>query len=217
MDTGFTNLPRYRQVGAAVLLAAAPLLVGWRACVRPQLREIDESRSALARKQTELSQRRRDRAELARLETRADDLTRRLDGLGPTHAEPQEVSALLRRLQILAFRSNLTIRAFRPQPPVARDLHTAWSFRLTLDGTYPDVAGFFDRVGGLSPVVTIDDVVIRPADAPQPGLTITAECTATAFVRNDPSALGGGEREEPLDLAGGRLAAPLGASEQAER
>lgn len=192
MDTGFANLPRYGRVGAAVLLVAAPLLVGWRACVRPQLRGVDERRSVLARKQTELSQRRRERVELARLEARADDLTVRLGRLGPIHAAPEEISALLRRLQILAVRSNLTIRAFRPQPPVARDLHAAWSFRLTLDGTYPGLAGFFDRVGGLSPVVTIDDVVIRTADSPQPGRTITAECTATAFVRNGPSAPGGG-------------------------
>ena len=194
MVTGFTRLPRGGRAGTAALLAAALLLAGWFAGLRPQLRAIDERRSLLARKQAELQQVRQGRAELTRLEARADDLTRRLDRLGPALFEPQEVSALLRRLQMLAVRSNLTIRAFRPQPPVERDLHTEWSFRLSLDGTYHGLAGFFDRVGDLARVVTIDDLVIRSADPPEPGRTISAECTATAFVLNDPSAAARADR-----------------------
>ena len=192
METGFARLPWYGRVGAVAALAATPFLVCWLVYLRPQLQGIDERRSALASKQAELLQARRDRAELARLRTRVDDLTLRLGRLGEALSEPEEVSALLRRLQVFAVRSNLTMRAFRPQPPVAHDLHTAWSYRLSLDGTYHGLAGFFGRVGGLSRVVTIDDLTIRAADSQEPYRTITVECTATAYVLHDPSQSGVG-------------------------
>lgn len=185
METGFTRLPRYARVGAVAALAAAPVLVFRLAWVRPQVRALDEKRATLARKQADLAQARRDQAALTRFRARVDDLTLRLGRLDAALPEPEEVSALLRRLQTFAVRSGLTIRAFRPRPPVARDLHTEWSYRLRLDGTYRGLAGFFDRIGRLSRVVRIDDVVIRAAAAQEPGHTITAECTATTFVLDD--------------------------------
>ena len=195
METGFARLTWYGRVGTVAVLVATPGLVGWLAWLEPQLQEIDEGRSALARREGELRQARRDRAELARLRTRVDDLTRQLGLLGAAVSEAEEVSALLRRLQFFAVRSNLTIRAFAPQPPVEHDLHTAWSYRLSLDGTYHGLAAFFDRIGGLSRVVTIDDLVIRAADPQQPDRTITVECRATAIVLSEPSRPGGGAGE----------------------
>ena len=192
METGFARLPWYGRVGAVAALAATPCLVGWLAWLRPQLHELDEGRSSLARKEAQLLQARRDEAELARLLTRVDDLTLRLGRLGAALSEPEEVAVLLRRLQVFAVRSNLTIRAFTPEPPAAHDLHTAWSYRLSLEGTYHGLTAFFGRIGGLSRVVTVDDVVIRAADSPGPDRTITVECTATAFVLNDPSGPGAG-------------------------
>lgn len=185
METGFTRLPRYARVGAVAALAAAPVLVFRLAWVQPQNRGLDEKRAVLTRKQAELAQARRDQAALTRFRARADELALRLERLDAALPEPEEVSALLRRLQMFAVRSSLTIRAFRPQPPVARDLHAEWSYRLRLDGTYHGLAGFFDRIGRLSRVVRIDDVVIRAAAAQEPGHTITAECTATTFVLDD--------------------------------
>ena len=185
METGFTRLPRYARIGAVAALAAAPVLVFRLAWVQPRVRALDEKRATLARRQAELAQARRDQAALTGFRTRVDGLTRRLGRLDAALPEPDEVSALLRRLQTSAVRSGLTIRAFRPRPPVARELHVEWSYRLRLDGTYHGLAAFFDRIGRLSRVVRIDDVVIRAAAAQEPGHTVTAECTATTFVLDD--------------------------------
>ena len=198
METGFGRLPWHGRIGAAAALAAALFLVFRLYHLGPGLAGLDEKRAALARKQDALAQARRDQAALARLQSGVDALTLRLSRLGAVLPEPEEVSALLRRLQIFAVQSNLTIRAFRPQPPVARDRHTEWSYRLHLDGTYHNLARFFDRVGGFSRIVTIGDVVIRPVDSQEPDRTVTAECTATAFVLTDSSGRGdGGPGEVP--------------------
>jgi Tfp pilus assembly protein PilO len=42
---------------------------------------------------------------------------------------------------------NLTIKSFRPAPTVTKQLHAEWPINLELDGTYHNLALFFDRVG----------------------------------------------------------------------
>ena len=195
METDFTRLPRYARIGlAAVFVASLPLVfrLSW---VGPRTRELDSTRAALAAREAALTEARRERAGLARALDDVDELSRRLDRLGAASADREDVSALLRRLQVFALRSDLTIRALRPRPSPRPEPPAAWSYRLHLDGTYEGLTRFFRRVGGLSRLVTIDEVSIRPADPPEPGRTIAAECTATAFVVRGASA-GPADREE---------------------
>lgn len=196
METGFTTLPRHARIGAAAALAACVLLAFRLSWLGPRMRELDGKRTAVAGREAELTQARRERAELARAGNRVDDLTLRLDRLGAAPSAGEGISALPRRLHALAAQWNLTVRALRPQPAVQGDLHTEWSFRLRLDGTYQGLAGFFARVGGLAGIVTIGDVVLRAVDSQGPDRTIAAECTATVFVLLDPAGPGARGREE---------------------
>ena len=187
MQTGLTGLPRYARIGlAAALVASVPLVLrlSW---LGPRMRELDARRAEVAAKEAELTEARRERADLARARRRVDELGLRLDRLGAARPGGEDVSALPRRLQILAVESDLRIRAFRPRPASRDEPRAAWSYRLHLDGTYPGLARFFRQVGGLSSIVTIEDVVIRAIDPSEPGRTIAAECTATAFGPPDPS------------------------------
>ena len=196
METDFTRLPRYARIGIAALLAASLLLLLRVAWLGPRMREIDAKRAALAGKEAELTLARREGAALARDRERAAELALGLDRLGAAPPAREEVSALLRRLQIFALQSGLTIRALRPQAASQRDLHAEWSYRLHLDGTYQGLTRFFGRVAELPRIVVIDDVVIRAAASPEPDLTIAAECTVTAFVPLDadrPDGRGTGE------------------------
>ena len=195
METGFTRLPRYARIGlAATLVASLPLglRLSW---LEPGMRELDATRAALAGREAELMEVRGERARLARARGEVDELGLRLDRLGAVGPGQDDVSALLRRLEVFALESDLTIRALRPRPPSPEGPPTAWSYRLHLDGTYEGLTRFFRRVGGLSRIVAIDDVAIRAADPPGPGRTIAAECTASAFVLRGapPSDLPGGE------------------------
>ena len=195
METGFTRLPRYARIGlAAALVASLPLglRLSW---LEPRMHELDAKRAALAGREAELMDARGERARLARVRDGVDELGSRLDRLGAAGPGQDDVSALLRRLETFALESDLTIRALRPRPPSPEGPPTAWSYRLHLDGTYEGLTRFFRRVGGLSRIVTIDDVAIRAVDPPGPGRTIAAECTATAFVLRgaSPSDLPGGE------------------------
>ena len=195
METDFTQLPRYARIGLAVALVALlplGLRLSW---LEPRMRELDAKRAALAGREAELMEARGERARLAGARDGVGELDSRLDRLGAVGGGQDDVSALLRRLEIFALQSDLTIRALRPHPPRSEGPPTAWSYRLYLDGTYEGLTRFFRRVGGLSRIVTIDDVAIRAVDPPGSGRTIAAECTASAFVLRDatPPDLPGGE------------------------
>ena len=63
------------------------------------------------------------------------ELEARLEALKPILPEEKDVGDLLRRVQTLATQSNLTIRAFRPQPIATREIHAEWPIGLELEGT----------------------------------------------------------------------------------
>ena len=186
METGFVRLPPYARITLGAALVAAPLLVARLSWLGPQAQELDARRAELAGKEAALTEARREQSVLAEAQARADELGLRLDRLGAARPSPAEVSALLRRLQGFAVESDLTVRAFRPRPAPQEELHAAWSYRLHVEGTYQGLARFFRRVGGLSRIVAVDDVVIRAVEPPEPGRTVAAECTATAFVLPGP-------------------------------
>ncbi len=53
---------------------------------------------------------------------------------------------------------------------------------LELDGTYHNLALFFDRVGKFTRIVNISGLDVKGKERPEANSTITATCTATTFV-----------------------------------
>ena len=178
MELGLNKLPWYGQVGAFLVV----FLVFWFLYVEPQREALALLQAELEQKRSEVAQAERDQVELERFQGEVDDLNNRLQALSAVLPERQEAAALLRRLVTFAQQSNLTLRAFRPQAPVIREMHSEWPIRLELDGTYHNLGNFFDRVSKFARIINISDVIIRAKEAPELNLTITVECTATTFV-----------------------------------
>ncbi len=185
MDLSLTKLPWYAQLLAFVMLAGA-------GCVAFYIYVEKDVRTEMAAKQLQLDSL---RADIAKGKTTADklpefraqvgDLERRLEGLRAVLPEEKDAADLLRRMQTVAQQSNLTIRSFKPAPVVSKQLHVEWPITLELDGTYHNLAIFFDRVGKFTRIVNISDVHVRGKDQPTPNSTISATCVATTFVLLD--------------------------------
>src|SRR5215470_11378716 len=106
----------------------------------------------------------------------------------------------------LAAQSNLTIKGFKPGAIVTKTLHAEWPIQLELEGTYHNLAIFFDRVSKFTRIVNVTNVDIKGRERPDANATITAQCTATTFVLLDkPQAAGRG-----AGPAGQKPAAPGG-------
>ena len=168
-----------------------------------------------ARRQTQLTALRNDIAkgqatakQLAQFRTEVDDLEGRLGSLRAVLPEEKDAADLLRRMQTVATQSNLTIKNFKPSPTVTKQLHAEWPIALELEGTYHNLAVFFDRVGKFTRIVNISnlDVKGRPEsqNKAEAQHTINATCTATTFVLLDkPQPAGRGGRGGAAAPAGG--------------
>ena len=185
MELSLTRLPWYGQVGAFVLLALAGAgsfvyYYEWPARAEFSAREIQRDALkkdidmgvATARKLPEF------RAQVGELEAR-------LNNLKAVLPEEKDAADLLRRMQTVATQSNLTIKSFKPAPTVTKQLHAEWPINLELDGTYHNLALFFDRVSKFTRIVNISGLDVRSKEKPDANSTISASCVATTFVLLD--------------------------------
>jgi len=185
MNISLTKLPWYAQVGAFVILAGVGLGVFYRYYEEPARADLTARTTQLAALKADIVKGHATERQLPQFRSQVADLQGRLDTLKSVLPEEKDAADLLRNLQTVATQSNLTIKGFKPSPTVMKQLHAEWPIVLELDGTYHNLAVFFDRVSKFTRIVNVSALDIKGKDKPDPGSTITATCVATAFVLLD--------------------------------
>ena len=185
MNISLTRLPWYAQIGAFVALAVGGCGAFYYYIEMPM-------RADMAARQMQLTALRGDivkglatAKKLPEFRSQVAELESRLQNLKAVLPEEKDASDLLRRMQTEAARSNLEIKSFKPSPTVTKQLHAEWPISLELEGTYHNLAMFFDRVGRFTRIVNITGLDIRGKERPEPNATIRATCVATTFVLLD--------------------------------
>ena len=182
MDLSLNKLPWYGQVAIFVVLGLA--LVGgfyWFYAV-PAEAEMATREQKLAALRITIAKGSATVNQLNQFREQVAELEGRLESLKAVLPEQKDVADLLRRIQTLATQSNLAIRGFKPASSVTKQLHAEWPIALQLDGTYHNLAMFFDRVSKFSRIINVSNIMIRAKDKPEPSSTISVECVATTFV-----------------------------------
>jgi type IV pilus assembly protein PilO len=185
MDLSLTKLPWYAQIGAFAGLAIAGVGAFYYFYEMP-------AKAALAVKEEQLTGLKRNIAvgqatakKLPQFRAQVEDLESRLAGLRAVLPDEKDAADLLRRMQTVATQSNLTIKSFTPKATLTKQMHVEWPISLELDGTYHNLALFFDRVGKFTRIVNISGLEVKAKTNPDARATITATCTATTFVLLD--------------------------------
>ena len=185
MDLNLNKLPWYAQVGLFVTLAIAGVGVFYYFYVMPTQAEFATRQQRLSALRADIAKGSTTANQLNQFRQQVAELEARLEGLKAVLPEEKDVADLLRRIQTLATQSNLTIRGFKPAASVTKQLHAEWPIALQLDGTYHNLAMFFDRVSKFSRIINVSNINIRAKEKPELTSTITAECVATTFVLLD--------------------------------
>ena len=198
MELSLTKLPWYGQVGAFIVLA----LCGVGAFVyyyeMPTREEFAARKATLAGLRKDITMGAATAKKLPEFRQQVTDLEGRLANLKAILPEEKDAADLLNRMQTVASLSSMTIKGFKPAPTVVKQLHAEWPITLELDGTYHNLAIFFDRVGKFTRIVNISGLDVKSRERGDSSNTITATCVATTFVL----------LEKPAAKAGARGAAP---------
>jgi type IV pilus assembly protein PilO len=185
MDISLSKLPWQAQIGAFVALAIAGIGGFIYYYEMPMRDDISQRQSQLTSLKGDIEKGQATARKLPEFKAQVGELEGRLSNLRAILPEEKDAEDLLRRLQTVAVQSNITIKNFKPEATVTKQLHAEWPITLQLDGTYHNLALFFDRVGKFTRIVNITNVNIKGKDKPVPSSTISASCTATTFVLLD--------------------------------
>jgi type IV pilus assembly protein PilO len=185
MDLKLTKIPWYAQVGIVVALAAVASGLFYYYVDMPTSADIASGQGDLAKLKAENAKGRATEAKLPEFRAQVAELETELASLKTILPDEKDAAELLRGLQDVAVRSNLTIKSFKPAPTVTKELHKEWPINLELEGTYHNLALYFDRVGKQPRIINISGLDVKNHPMPEPNVTITAACTATTFVLLD--------------------------------
>jgi type IV pilus assembly protein PilO len=185
MDISLTKLPWYAQIGAFAILAGVGVGAFYYYYEQPARVEMTSRQSQLQALKADITKGYETAKRLPAFQSQVADLEGRLDSLKSVLPAEKDAADLLRRLQTVATQSNLTITSFKPAATVTKQLHAEWPITLQLEGTYHNLAAFFDRVGKFTRIVNISGLDVKGKDRPEPNATITATCVATTFVLLD--------------------------------
>ena len=185
MELTLTKLPWYAQVGAFVALAGAGVGVFYYYYEMPVRADMASRETQLAALRADINKGLNTAKKLPEFRSQVADLEGRLANLKQILPEEKDAADLLNRMQTVAAQSNMTIKGFKPNPTVTKQLHVEWPISLELEGTYHNLAIFFDRVSKFTRIVNISGLDVKNADKLDANLTIKASCVATTFVLLD--------------------------------
>jgi Tfp pilus assembly protein PilO len=189
MELSLTKLPWYAQLGAFVVLAVGAVGAFTYYYEWPFQEEMVSRQTQLASLRKDIEKGYATAKRLPEFRGQVEELEARLESLKSVLPAEKDAADLLRRLQIVAVQSSLTIKSFRPAPTVTKTLHAEWPISLELDGNYNNLAMFFDRVSKFTRIVNISALDVKGKDRPPPNSTLTASCVATTFVLLDKGTL----------------------------
>jgi type IV pilus assembly protein PilO len=191
MANPFRDMSVIMQALVAAAVAVVLVLVGVYVPFSPVAQERDavdkavRERSQLSQEVTQLQVYKQRYGELKQ---QMDALNKQLDTLKTIVPEEKEVDEFIRLIQGAATASNVQLRRLTAQAIVPRDYHYEMPFEVQADGPYFNILDFFGRLGRLSRIINVGDLVFEDPDKSRvtkypirPGTTVSGVFTATTF------------------------------------
>lgn len=88
---------------------------------------------------------------------------------------------LIKRVEALARQGDFGLKKFTPGEFVRKDFYSEWPIDIQVDGTYHNLALFFDRMSRFSRIVNVEELKITGLDN-LPGKSIAASFVAKTFI-----------------------------------
>jgi Tfp pilus assembly protein PilO len=180
MKTGLEGKPWY--VGGSIGLVFGVVVVGlcWWQILQPMKDQLANGEHELADLQTKIQEGRAAKQQLPKFREEVHQLEVELDKLLRILPARRNTPDLLRRIRSLAEQGDFALKRFTPGNLSDKEFFSEWPIAISVDGTYHNLALFFDRISRFSRIINIEDLTI--SSVPNGPHTITASFNAKTFV-----------------------------------
>jgi len=190
MQLSLTKLPWYGQIGAFVVVCALAVFGFWKFYVVELDADIKMRKTRLTALRADVAKGQATARQLPQFQAQVAELETRLENLRQILPEQKDVADTLRRIETLAKKSNLALQRFTPGKVVQQKLYAEIPYELEAEGTYHNLASFFDQISKFPRIINVSQIAIKSKMPPEPNRTIVAQLVATTFVLQE-GALGG--------------------------
>ena len=170
-----------QKAAGALVIYALIAAVFWFALISPARTEIVTAQNRNSTLEDERDENRdiaenRDRWE-KRVEQLNDELSKAIKEL----PNDREIPELLRRISSIGKKIGLEFLLFQPLPEVPREFYADVPVKLKIEGSFHEVATFFDRIGKLNRIVNIRDITMASPVERSGKIVLTTDGTAVTY------------------------------------
>lgn len=154
------------------LLAAA----AWYTIYQPRVEEIAVLDEQIAKTRRTLEKHRSVAAKYEEFRHKVEEVERQLQAALLQLPKHTEIPELIRQISELGVRTGLQISLLRPQPEQPKEFYAEVPITVKVNGPYHAVGQFFDALGRLSRLVSINGIQMNVS-----AKTLETQCLATTF------------------------------------
>jgi type IV pilus assembly protein PilO len=212
LKTGIEGKPWYFGLALGLALGAALFGIGYWRFVVPKRDDFGSLEAKLKELQTKIQEGRAAQQELPKFREEVRQLELELDKLLRILPARRNTPDLMRRIRSLAEQGDFTLKRFNPGTLTDKEFFSEWPISVAVEGTYHNLALFFDRISRFSRIINIENLEITALPTSATSVhTINSTFIAKTFVYKEPApeapATG---KAAPAGQPGAPAAAPAG-------
>jgi len=183
MQTGLENKPWYYGAIAGLVVGAGIFaLLYWQFNTK-QIATIKARESRLQELQVKIQEGRAAKQKLPQFREEVRRLELELEQLLRILPARRNTPDLLRRIRALTEQADFDLSRFTPGNFIDRDFYSEWPIAINLQGTYHNLALFFDRISRFSRIINVENLHIEALRGAKTSVhTIAATFIAKTFV-----------------------------------
>lgn len=182
-ETGLEGKPWYISAAIGAGLAVLVVVAGHYVKFTQMERDISNRQGKIQDLDRQINEGRAAKNKLPQFREQVGQLELKLDKLLRILPPRRNTPDILRRLRNLTEQADFDLLSFTPRTPSPRDFYFEWPIQIRLNGTYHNLALFFDRIKRFSRIINIEDLRIRAL--PQGHHSISAQFVMKTFMYND--------------------------------
>jgi type IV pilus assembly protein PilO len=175
------KVPKPVRLALAVALLASVAAGYWFVSYQPKAEKVDLLQGKIQKLERQLSNIRAVASNLEAFEQEVGSLEAQFQHARRRLPEGKQFEDLLSDITTAGKKTGVRIKSIERQPEVPHDFYAEVPFRVELDGSYHDLARFFEQIGSLPRIVNVGDLDVRVDREYREATNLRIQGTATTF------------------------------------